>query len=115
MNNELFKTLQTYSHLNQKNIFNHCIQKLDKPFEYNKELTMYLNELNSFTSSKDIYINLTKLEANIALLDLAFYGFEATSYKDSPDFTEHCKAMNIENLRLLRELFVMLENKINSD
>ncbi len=103
MNKNILEIFQNYSFLSDETIYNNILKKL-KNKKLLKEIYLEVPEFLKHIDIQDITHTLNKLETNLTIID------HALEEKDN-ELLFHLRMMNQQNMKLLNELYVMLENR----
>ncbi len=105
MENILEKVFTSHSYILEEPIFNSIFNKLnDKEKEELAKIDELFKKFNKHITMKDILHIIYKLETNAFIID------NALQDKDN-ELAFHIKALNQETIKLINDLFIMLERK----
>ncbi|OUR70857.1 hypothetical protein A9Q76_06395 [Arcobacter sp. 31_11_sub10_T18] len=116
----LHSTLHLYSYLSDENILSKSIDnssfkanELNSHFENTQEIKSLFHNLNKNIDINDIVSKLTEIESFSSIMDTSLSGVENESNGslNIEEYVRDLKVVNARNLKLIRELYMMLDSK----
>lgn len=116
----LHSTLHLYSYLSDENILSNSIHnssfkanELNSHFENTQEIKSLFHNLNKNIDINDIVSKLTEIESFSSIMDTSLSGVENESNGslNIEEYARDLKVVNARNLKLIRELYMMLDSK----
>ena len=108
MKNKLLQVFNTYSYLTDENILKNLLDKTDdKSLEDIKsidDLPKFFYKLNQKIDTKDVLSHLFTIESNLNIIDMSLDNCDE-------DCAHDIKTVNQHNLKLLKEILLMLESR----
>jgi len=108
MKQTLLQVFNTYSYLTDENILKNLLEKTnDKSLENIKsidDLSKFFYQLNQKIDIKDVLSHLFTMESNLNIIDMSLDDCDE-------DYASDVKTVNQHNLKLLKEILVMLESR----
>mgnify|MGYP001016371588 FL=1 len=105
---KLLQVFNTYSYLTDENILKNLLEKTDdKSLEDIKsidDLPKFFYKLNQKIDTKDVLSHLFTIESNLNIIDMSLDNCDE-------DYAHDIKTVNQHNLKLLKEILLMLESR----
>ena len=119
LKNILHSTLRLYTYLSDENILSKCIdnstfeeKELSVHFGNTQEIKSLLYNLNKNIDVHGILSKLIEIESFSSIMDTSLTGVENESNSISiGEYARDLKVVNTHNLKLIRELCMMLDSK----